>query len=358
MTIFDLVTSQAIATYWTALQSNAIPFLGTALFPASKKIGLDLSWILGADSLPVALMPSAFDAKPTLRPRIGVTKVETEMPFFREAMRVGEKERQQMLMYMENATSNPYARALLDKIYADSAQLIDGANVQAERMRMSLLVDGTITITAPTASGTAASYDYDYDANGSWAANNTGELTNTDMWSDLEHSTPVQDVLEVKRKMANKYGITITRAILNSVTWAYLVGNKSIRLDMNPLGGQNIILGDADVMTYFERKTGVSFIIYDKSYKDESKVEKKFYPDGYVTFLPASTLGSTWYGTTPEEADLMSGATDASVSLVNTGVAVLTKKESLPVNIITSVSQIVLPSFERMLDIYVLHVAS
>lgn len=94
-------------------------------------------------------------------------------------------------------------------------------------------------------------------------------------------------------------------------------------------------------------------------YKNEAGVAKQYYPDNYVTFLPDYSLGSTYFATTPEEADLMSGAlTDASVSIVDTGVAVLTKKESLPVNVITSVSEIVLPSFERMDDVYVIHVSN
>ena len=48
----------------------------------------------------------------------------------------------------------------------------------------------------------------------------------------------------------------------------------------------------------------------------------------------------------------MSGNKDAHVTLVNTGIALLTKKESVPVNIMTVVSEIVLPSFERMADVY------
>jgi hypothetical protein len=52
----------------------------------------------------------------------------------------------------------------------------------------------------------------------------------------------------------------------------------------------------------------------------------------------------------------MSGNAGASVSIVNTGVAVTTIKEPHPVNVQTIVSEIVLPSFERMSDIYVMKV--
>ena len=99
--IFDMITAQALASYYETLESNRIPFLGEGLFPADKKMGLKLEWIKGYDNLPVALQPSAFDAKPLLRDRGGVSMESTRMPFFREAMRLGEEDRQQLLMFME-----------------------------------------------------------------------------------------------------------------------------------------------------------------------------------------------------------------------------------------------------------------
>ncbi|MNW70461.1 hypothetical protein D3C74_497870 [compost metagenome] len=53
----------------------------------------------------------------------------------------------------------------------------------------------------------------------------------------------------------------------------------------------------------------------------------------------------------------MSGGTDASVQILNTGVAVTTKKETHPVNVETIVSEIVLPSFEQIERIFIAKVA-
>lgn len=358
MTIFDLVESKAIAMYWNELESNRIPFLGEGLFPAQKKVGLDLSWLKGSNQLPVALMPSAFDAKPTLRDRIGVTRVETELPFFREAMRIGEKDRQLLLQFINNANSN-YLTDAVRKIYNDAKTLLDGALVQPERMRMSLLVNGKISIVAPNDKGVFVSYNYDYDKDGTWAAKNTGALLTTAQWSAPATANPIQDILDIKRKMSVNYGVTVTRAILTTKTWMYLMNCESIKKDMNVVNGQNIILTDSMLQQYLLGKTGIVFAVYDKMYKDEAGVQKQYYPDNYVTFLPSYSLGQTYFATTPEEADLMSGQlSDASVSIVNTGIAILTKKESLPVNVITSVSEIVLPSFERMDDVYTLHVST
>ena len=97
--LFEMVTAKAIAAYYEGIASNRVPYMGEGLFPAKKKAGLKLEWIKGADNLPIALQPSAFDAKPLLRDRGGVSLESTKMPFFREAMRMGEEDRQNLLMF-------------------------------------------------------------------------------------------------------------------------------------------------------------------------------------------------------------------------------------------------------------------
>ena len=96
-------------------------------------------------------------------------------------------------------------------------------------------------------------------------------------------------------------------------------------------------------------------MLYDKQYRNESKVASKFVPDGYVALIPAGTLGETCYGTTPEEADLM-GSNAGSVQIVNTGIAVTQIVDPHPVNLNTFASEIVLPSFERMDEVALLKV--
>lgn len=347
--IFDMITAGALASYYERIQSNRIPFLGEALFPADKKMGLKLEWIKGYDNLPVALQPSAFDAKPVLRDRGGVAQESTRMPFFREAMRLGEEDRQQLLMFLE-ANNNSYAQQIIGRIFDDTTALVEGALLIPEIMRMKILTEGKFKINSSTESGLAVSHDYNYDADGKWAAKNKVSLAGTDAWSDHANSNPIADILEVKRNAARR-GINLTRGILGYGAWLDIMQNAKIRLGMYPLAAQaaNVIVTDEQVKTYVESVTGIKFQIYDKMYKDTEKADQYFYPTtGYCTLLPDGALGKTWYGTTPEEADLMSGNTLADVSIVNTGIAVSTEKIALPVNIINWVSEIVLPSFENM----------
>lgn len=347
--IYDMVTSGALAEYYEELQSNRIPYLGEGLFPAAKKMGLKLEWIKGYDSLPVALQPSAFDAKPLLRDRGGVSMESTRMPFFREAMRMGEEDRQQLLMFLES-NNNAYARSLIDRLFDDARNLVDGAMIIPEIMRMHLMVNGQFAISSPADSGQHVSYSYNYDPNGTWASENTTTLTGTDVWSDHANSNPIQDLIDIKREAAQR-GIELNRAVMGYDTWLDLLQNSAIRLAINPLAASaaNVVLPDSQVRTFIESMSGFTIQVYSKMYKDTAREDKYFYPQrGAITLLPSSTLGRTWYGTTPEEADLMSGNTLANVSLVNTGVALSTEKIALPVNVITWVSQIVLPSFENM----------
>ncbi len=347
MNIFDLIVAAEIAAYWIGTASARIPYLGATLFPAKKQLGLDLSWIKGRKGLPAILMPSAFDAKATLRDRIGVSKIETEMPFFREAMRIGEKERQE-LNKAASAANAAFLNPIIAQIYDDAATLIQGAEVAAERMRMQLLSTGNIAIEA-----NRISYLYDYK----FSEGNQEALTDEDaVWSAVETASPVTDILRWQQAVEDNVGVKPTKAICTAKTWNYLLRNQAIRLDLDPIGGQNRIMVDSLLQQYLMTKLGLSVAVYNKKFSLDG-VATPFFPDDVFTLITDGTLGNTYYGTTPEESDLMSGNTDASVGIVDTGVAVTTIKEPHPVNVETIVSAIILPSFEQIDNVFIATVA-
>lgn len=355
MNIYDIFESKAIAAYWTDVNANmADPMIGTKYFPASKQTGLSLAWIKGRNNLPVALQPAAFDTKAPLRDRIGVKELSTEMPFFREAMRIGEKDRQDIETLL--AKGEQFAQPTIMRIFDDVTNLVEGAMVQAERMRMSLLYSGKIGITATAENGRDIAYNYDYDVDGEWATNNNVELLTTAKWTVANKATsqPINDLLDAVEKMAETKGVRPVEVLMNTTTFKGMIASESIAKAMNPLGATSMIITRNAAKQFIENETGLTITLYDKMFKDEQGVDQKYFPDGYATLLPAYALGNTWYGTTPEEFDLMSGTANASVSVVNTGVAITTIKEPHPVNVQTVVSEIVLPSFERMDDIYVI----
>lgn len=342
MNIFDLVTAREIATYYSNNPSNDIMPLGETLFPSRKGLGLDLSWIKGSKGLPVALMPSAFDVKATIRDRIGFDKVQTEMPFFKESMTINEKERQELNKAVNSLNSEMYT-PVLQKIYDDISNLVEGADVQTERMRMQLLSTGKISISA-----NGVAYDYNYKMK----ADHMETLLTTSKWSDLANSDPIEDIIEWSDKIEEDEGERPTRAICSRKTFKYIMGNEKIKAAI--LRTKSILgVTESIIKSYVEEMTGVKIAIYSKKYALSDGSVHAYFPDNVFTLIPDGNLGNTWYGTTPEESDLMTGGTDAQVEIVNTGVAVTTTKQTDPVNVNTKVSMIALPSFESIDKIFI-----
>jgi len=353
MDLREFFTPAAIAAQYNEAASNKIPYLGTGLFPAKKKAGLDLSWLKGSKGLPVSLMPSAFDAKATFRDRIGFEKLETEMPFFREGFKIKEKDRQELLRVQDS--NDPYARTMIDRVFDDANNLIDGANVVPERMIMQLLFpeDGAAGI-AIQANG--MDYTFNYDLDGGWKKHNYMALSGGDLWTASTTADPFQVFKAAKDRIRSRTGTELTVAIMNTTTFNLLAAADAVKKRYLTTSGLTLgYLTDDEVKSVVSGTSRIQIAIYDKQYKDESGISHSFVPDGYVAMIPTGDLGSTWYGTTPEEADLMSSP-NAEVSIVNTGVAITREITTHPVNINTYASEIVLPSFERMDEVAVIKV--
>ena len=352
----NLVRPAAIALNWTEATSNRVPYLGEQLFPAQKKAGLDLSWFKGNKGVPVTLMPSTFDAKATFRDRVGVSRLDTEMPFFREGFKIKEKDRQEILRSLD--TNDPYVRAVLTQVFNDSQNLIEGAAVVPERMIMQLLfaAGGNVGIQIKA---NGVDYTYNYDPNGAWKATNYFALSGNALWTATATADPFADIQTAKDAVAAKGG-NARYIAMNSTTFRLLRNVASVKNRFLTTNGTTVgYLSDRDISTVLKDTEDLDgIILYDKQYKNENKVVTKFVPDGYVAVMPEGALGNTWYGTTPEEADLMDKENIAEVSIVNTGVAITQIVDPHPVNINTFASEIVLPSYERMDEVALIKVTA
>lgn len=355
MKLTDVFNAKAIASNWTEVASNSIAYLGSGFFPSKKKAGLDLKWIKGHKGLPVSLAPSAFDAKSKFRDRIGMQIAETQMAFFRESMLVKEADEQELMRVQDS--NDPYATQVLENIFDDARALVDGANVVPERMIMQLLapLGGNMGI-AINSDGT--NYTYNYDPDGSWKAEHYMALVgDADKWSASATCDPVKDIETALDKQEAASGSRPKLALMSKATFDLIKKSEAVQkgiLAQNPTA--NVNYTSKKVRAYIEEELDITIIIYTKKYKNESGVEANFYPDNIVMLLPDGAIGSTYYGTTPEERTLSSKA-DADVSIVNTGVAVVVTITDDPVNTKTTVSEIVLPSFERINDCYAIEVA-
>lgn len=354
MELNELYNSKAISLHYTNAASNAVPFLGTGFFPPKRSGSIDLKWYKGHNGLPVTLMPSTLDAKAKYRDRVGIEVRETEMPFFREAMIVKEKD-QQDIDRVQSA-DDPYAQDVLDNIFNDAKNLIDGANVVPERMRMQLLapLGGKVGIEIKA---NGVDYTYNYDPDGSWAAEHYAAITtDADKWTAAETCDPIGDMLRARKAQYKATGEYPTVALMSDNTFAMIFNAAKVRSGFLAMNATAVVeLTEDDVKAYVEKRTKMKIVTYDKMFKDEAGNVKSFYPDNIVMLLPNGAVGDTCYATTPEERS--GGKSKADVSIVETGVAVETFTSEHPIQTHTIVSEIVLPTFPGMDRCYALEVA-
>lgn len=342
MTIYDLIISSEITSYWELSQQDREPYLGEELFPNDKKLGLTLKWLKGSNGLPVVLKASAFDVQAIPRPRIGFEKLSADMPFFKESKYIDEELRQELNKIIESG-NQAYIDAIANRIFADEVELLEGASAQRERMRMMMLTTGTISM-----KGNGQAYEYDY------GVDDSHKVTVTKSWSDPT-ATILDDIRTGITKIVDDTGVTVERAVCSSKVFGYIRANTEIKKSIYVMTDGVGFVSDAKVKQFIKDELGIDIVVYDKRYKDEEGAVQRYVPEDVFVMFPVGKLGNTWFGTTPEESDLMSSNV-ANVSITDTGVAVTTMAKADPVNVETKATMICLPDFPTADQVYILDV--
>ena len=175
-------------------------------------------------------------------------------------------------------------------------------------------------------------------------------------WDDFANSDPIEDLRLAMDTIEDDTGIRPTRGVCTRKTWNYIRNNQKIIKTLFVLSnGQVGAISDERLTEYIDTELGLELVIYGKRFKDDTGTVTQFVPDDMVSLFPTGALGTTWFGTTPEESDLMSGTAD-NVAITDVGVAVTTMKKSDPVNVETKVTMICLPSFETADSVFLLDV--
>ena len=342
MTIFDLMTSNNLAAYWNELAQDEAPYPCEELFPDDKKMGLDLKWLKGAKGLPVVLKLSAFDVHAIPRARIGFERLYTEMPFFKESTYIDEELRQQLNMVLETGNQT-YIDTVMDRIFDDETRLLRGARARREQMRMMALTTGVISMAS---NGQAVSFDY--------GVANSQKGNATVSWSDHTNSDPIEDIRLAQQAIYDETGVKPTRGMIDQASWRHLRNNEKIKKNIFVLTNGVGALNDNKLSEYIaDQLDGLVLMVNSKRFINDSGNRVAFMPANTLILFPEGNLGKTWFGTTPEESDLMSSSA-ANVSIVDTGVAITTMQKTDPVNVETKVTMICLPSFEMADHIYIL----
>lgn len=338
----DKITASNIKLIWESLEQK--PYVFQMMFPNTRQLGLRLDYIKGKDNLPVALVSSNFDADVLYRDIIGFDTLSFKLPFFKEATKTDEELRQAIL------TTDPRFRdQLWSRLFKQSTDLLLGAEATAERLRASLIANGSIAIKENNVN---KEYDFGFDKT-------TQLVTETTLWS-VGTAKPFNSFNARIKAYKKLTGKTAKYAVMNSTVFDYLANDAEIIKYFQSLSTPILYPNEDNVKSYIASTTGVTIIIADAQYiapRDNTYTAVDFYPQDRYTLLSTLDLGETVYGTTPEEADLLSGGSQASsVEITGNGVAITTWKQPDPVWVNTKVSEVVCPSCPNIDKIYIVKV--
>lgn len=342
MSIYDLLTSARLASYWELYTQDLEPYMLEELFPNEQKLGLTIEWLKGSNGIPKVLKLSAYDVEAIPRQRIGFDHYMAQMPFFKESKFIDETLRQQLNMVLESG-QQAYIDVIMNRIFADEMELLQAAAAQRERMRAMILTTGILSVES-----NGQRYDYDY------GMPEDHKVTVTKSWSDPEADI-IGDIRAGIDKIVEDTGVTPTRAVTSSKVIGYMRVNKMIKDTILVLTDGSGYVSDNKILAYISDELGIEVVKNDKRYIDEKGKQQRYIDNDIFVMFPSGRLGTTWFGTTPEQSDLMASSV-ANVSIVDEGVAVTTMQKADPVNVETKVTMICMPDFPTADQVYVIDV--
>lgn len=343
MKLQDFINSKNITLYMKELPTEQS--VDKALFPAVKQLGTTLEFAKGAKKKAVALRMSTFDVAAKSRALSASLNVEKrEIPFFKESLPLKESDRRD-LINAANSNNENLVKALAGQVFENYANLIEGANIVAKRMRCELIQKGEINIT--TDDGDIV---VDYGVPSNHKNNDVSPKWNV-AGTDI-----VKSIKSFQKAITDDGYTKPTTLLMTEKTFAdTIMANTAITAHLKSGANvKNLILNEQDYINFLKDRMGLSVVFLENStfIPAEGEEAQPYYLDGYVTLISGNTLGRTVYGTTPEEWDKVYGSSKLDTDIYDLAIAITTMVKEDPVTIDTKVSQLVIPSFERADEVY------
>ncbi len=288
----DILTQTNIRDYIRAIPQK--PMLGATLLPnsADKIYDMQIGYLLGANSTPIAASITAFDAETPLYSPSAVRKVEIELLKFAKKMRMSER----LIRALEAPRNDTEFQRIKTEVFNYSAQCVSGVAARIEAARWEALYTGKLVFANENSINSELDYDaptdmfFDLDAT-------------TDTW-DLPGANPIEDMEAWANYALARNGERPTRAVTSSAVLMTLLKNESIRKMAWGLNADRI-LTQGDLNTLMQSMGLPTIITYDELYmiegRDGKRSRQRYLPQSAFIMLPSAAIGETVYGITAEE---------------------------------------------------------
>ena len=285
-TILDLFSNKLVLDY--TRNREYAELLGETLFPERKTDSLELEQINGGSRIPVIASVHAWDTEAEIGSR-EASKMGLDLALVKRKLPLKEKD----IIALENPRTPAEQKYLMEQVYNDIDVLVQGVRARAEKMRMEVLANGTVSLDE---NGIKATIDYNVPSE------HKEVLAGTATW-DNEASDPLADI----ERWVDALDVTPTRALTSKKVYRLLMRHpKVVAAVFGKDTGRVVSIDDFDA---FMTAHGFPiFRTYDVKYKKQAAngtyTSERYFPENKIAFFNDDLLGETIYGPTAEEIRL------------------------------------------------------
>lgn len=295
----EVFNTKELINYYSERQMSAM--LGETLFPNRKIQDIEFDMILGRGGLPVSASVHALDTETQIASREAIQKGAQGLALIKRQIPITEKE----IIKINNPRTDAELEMVISQLYNDSEKMVEGVRVRAEAMRMELLSSGKIKIEE---NGVKVTIDYK-------VPNGNKKTFN---WSNVETSTPLEDLESLANAVENESGSRPTRMLTSRKIQNALCKNKSIREAIHGVNAAKIVTL-AELNSLFSDLQLPTLATYEAKYKVEGAKgyeTKRYFPENVISMFGDNEVGESIWGLTAEEVKLIGDGNMETASMV------------------------------------------
>lgn len=324
--IAELFSQKNVLDYVNNRQAPVL--LGETLFPARKVQGLEFDVLKAGSKIPTIASVHAFDTEAEIASRVG-SKTAQELAFIKRKIQLKEKD----LMALRKPRDAAEQRFLEQEVYNDVDAMVGSVNARVEKMRMEVLVNGTVTL----------------DENGLDLVVDYGVPKEHQATADF--TAPGTDVIGLLTEWASALDTTPTRILTSTKVRNAILQNTGIKAYFKDAG----LLPTIGSLNQMFQQFGLpTLVTYDAKYNKENEkgvlVKERYFPENKLVMFGDENPGESIFGVTPEESRLLS--TGSNNYTVGNIFAMVYESNLDPVGTWTKASGTALPSFPEADNVF------
>ena len=336
-------------------------------FPFKKTLYLTYETLVGSNARPVAADVVAYDASAPLKTRKIVSKLTGDIPAIRMKKKMSEKDLNDYNVISAMGKGKGDFNQLMELVFGDVSACVDGCMATMEKLALSALFNGTITLNSTTnGAGIVTETDIDFQMAGA-RKRVIASATNTRAWQTgtVSQYLPITDIRAIM-EVAKTAGITLKYMLMNYSKYSEFIIAEEVKYFLHAFWGYGGLASDPTkdpqaypaIVNKALKSHGMPQLIVVDTYvttEDKDHTQTTADPtltsageDKHVMFLPDLQVGNMMVGPLADETNPPKQATQ-----VKKGNILVQKYSTVdPVNEFTRGAINAFPSFFRIDDCY------